>query len=242
MDIGIIGFGKFGQFLAKLLKGNFDICAADIKDKKTDANKIGVKFVSLSEAASKDVVIFCVPVSSLEAALNNSKSFLKEGCVVMDMCSVKEIPVDLMEKTLPVYVDIVSTHPLFGPESGIKGVEGFAVVLCPVRTKKNSLAIIKNMFTKIGLSTIITTPKYHDMQIAETQSLVHFIGLALKNLGIRSNKIKTPSFDKLMEMKKSMEKDAKQLSMDILRYNRYSKGMRKKFIRELQKIDGKASK
>ena len=234
MDIGIIGFGKFGQFLAKLLK-DFDVFVTDIRDKKADANKIGVRFVSLREAASKDVVIFCVPVSSLKAALNSSKGFLKEGSVVMDTCSVKYGPSRLMKNILPSYVDIISTHPLFGPSSGKEGVKGFEIVVCPVRASMENLARIKGTLSSLGLKIIAITPEDHDRQIAETQALAHFIGLAFKNLRIKS-RIKTPSFNKLMEMKKIVQEDAERLSGDILKYNKYAKPARKKFIKELIEI------
>ncbi len=239
MQIGIIGFGNFGQLLAKLLKKENEIFVANRSDKSSIAKEIGVKYVSASEAASKDIVIFSVPVSAMKEVLGETKGFVKSGSVIMDVCSVKEMPSALMKKMLPENVDIVATHPMFGPVSGRAGVAGFSVVVCPVRAGKENLEKIKNMFSRLGLKILTATPEEHDRQIAWTQALVHFIGMALEKLGAKDAKIKTPSFDTLMEMNSSIHEDVERISGDILKYNRYSKKMRDKFVKELMKINSK---
>ncbi len=237
MKIGIIGFGNFGQLLAKLLKDDYEIFVTDKIDKSGAAKEIGVNYVTAGEAASRDIVIFSVPVSALEEALGETKGFVRTGSVIMDVCSVKEMPAALMKKMLPPYVDIVSTHPMFGPVSGRAGVDGFTVVVCPVRAGKENLEKIKNMFSRLGLKILTATPEEHDRQIAWTQALVHFIGMALEKTGVKDAKIKTPSFDTLMEMNGSIHEDVERISGDILEYNRHTKKMRDRFVKELIKIN-----
>ena len=41
-----------------------------------------------------------------------------------------------MSKILPEKVEIIGTHPLFGPQSGRAGIAGMRVAFCPVRTTR----------------------------------------------------------------------------------------------------------
>ena len=111
MEIGIIGFGQFGQFAAKHMK-NCKVFAADRSDKKNIAD--GVTFTSIKEAASKEIVILSVPINKFESVVNEIKDFLKPGALVLDVCSVKVKPARIMEKLMPKNVEIIATHPLFG--------------------------------------------------------------------------------------------------------------------------------
>jgi prephenate dehydrogenase len=43
---------------------------------------------------------------------------LRPGQLIIDTCSVKERPLEWMLEELPDHVQIVGTHPLFGPDSG----------------------------------------------------------------------------------------------------------------------------
>ncbi len=48
---------------------------------------------------------------------------LAPGSLVMDTCSVKALPVEWMEQTMPESVQILGNHPMFGPDSGLGGVK-----------------------------------------------------------------------------------------------------------------------
>jgi arogenate dehydrogenase (NADP+) len=43
---------------------------------------------------------------------------LKRSTLFVDVLSVKEFPKRLLLRTLPPEVDILCTHPMFGPDSG----------------------------------------------------------------------------------------------------------------------------
>ncbi len=98
----------------------------------TDAPK-GVILRPLAEVAACDAVILATPVPALSAVIAAINPYLRPGAVVLDVGSVKVIPAQKMLAELPPYVDIIGTHPLFGPQSARGGVKGLKIVICPIR-------------------------------------------------------------------------------------------------------------
>jgi prephenate dehydrogenase len=195
--------------MAKHLKSRFRILVSDTCDKSRVAERLGVEFVSLKETASKDVVIFSTPVSALKAALKKARPFFKKGALLVDVCSVKEKPAELMRKIPDV--ELLGTHPLFGPESGKSGIRGLKIVLCPIRIGKNRFARIKSFLKSIGLKTIVATPRNHDEQIV-LQPITHFIARALKGI---SGQFTTKSSELLLGAVNLVKNDSDVLFKDM---------------------------
>src|SRR5512136_288369 len=86
---------------------------------------------SFDRVIASDLILLAVPISTVEAVCRDMASLLKPGQLVVDTCSVKEKPVRMMLAELPEYVQILGTHPLFGPDSGKKGIAGLKITLCP---------------------------------------------------------------------------------------------------------------
>ncbi len=235
--LSIIGFGRFGQFAAKILRNHFNVFVSDKLDKSKEAEEIGVNFVSLQEASSKNIVVLAVPISEFKNVLKEIKDYLKEGSLILDVCSVKVKPVKWMKEILPDYVEIIGTHPLFGPQTGAQGIEGLTLVLCPVKTK--NLNKVKSFLEELGLKVIVTTPEEHDKQMANSQSIVHFISEALIKMGIKKQDLELTSYSKLLEMLEIVKYDSPQLFRDIQKFNPYTKEVREKFIDLLLKINEK---
>lgn len=235
--IGIVGFGRFGKLAAKYLKRDFKVLVTDIEDKQKEAKEIGVEYVTLDEVCSCDVVLLCVPISSLEGVLREIRNLLKEGCLVIDVCSVKEIPCRLMKEILPENVEILGSHPLFGPDSASESLLGRKIVLCPIRISEESLSKVKRFLTSKGLKIIQTTPVEHDMQIAKSLILTHFIGRALLEIKVSEQEIDTLGYRRLLEILETVKHDTWQLFIDVNRYNRFSDKVRKSLIEALEKLD-----
>jgi len=231
MQIGIIGFGQLGQFAAKHLKNHAEIFAADKFNKRKQAKKLGINFVPIKKAASKDIVIVSVPINQFESTFKEIKDSFKKGALVLDVCSVKVKPAKIMKKLAPKETEIIAAHPLFGPQSGANGIKGLKVVLCPIRTK-NLEKIKKFLENKLKLHVIVATPEEHDKSMAKTAILSHFIGRALVNLNIKQQNITEPSFSKLLELKEMLKEDSIELFKDIQKNNPFAKKTRNRFMEE----------
>ncbi|MDO8480466.1 MAG: prephenate dehydrogenase/arogenate dehydrogenase family protein [Nanoarchaeota archaeon] len=223
-SIGIIGQGRFGTLAKTWISSGFKVVACD-------------KGGNLEKACKQDIVLLCVPISSLEDLLHEIRPFLRPGTLVIDVCSVKEHPMNLMRKLLPKSVSFIGTHPLFGPDSIEDSLQGKRVVVCkgsaPKKTHKNLVACLK----KEGLKIIESTPQEHDRQMAETLLLTQFVGRGLLNFGAKPLPMSTNGHLALMEIARTVGNDTPQLFRDMNRFNRFAAPMRKKLLKAMHQVD-----
>jgi prephenate dehydrogenase len=226
--VGIFGFGRFGQVMADLLKNDFEVYVANRSDKSGIAREKGVRFLSQKELLEACGVIFlCVPISEVEAVLRNNK--FKEDSVVIDTCSVKEYPIELMIKYLPIETRIIASHPMFGPDSIKNGTSGLNFVMHNIRCDKEIFDYWFSYFKSLGFSMVDLSPKEHDRLAANSQGLTHFIGRILEKMDIQSTPMDTTGFRKLLEVKQQTCNDTMQLFHDLQTKNKFTKHMRAKF-------------
>ncbi len=243
---GIIGFGRFGQLWAECLKPFGEV---KIYDKKTPTPAPAAKnaksvisknfrFVSLKEVAAVDLLFLLVPISEIENICKKIAPLLNTQTVVIDACSVKTAPARSMKKWLPAGQPIIATHPLFGPDSVKKfGLENQKIVTCSVRATAAQLTSFEKMLKKLKLKIIHATPQQHDLQMAKSQALVHFLGRGLGPLNLGPQPIATPDYNTLLRMNDMVNNDTWQLFYDMQNYNPYTQKIRNTFLKSLQKLD-----
>jgi prephenate dehydrogenase len=240
-ELGFIGFGSFGQFIVPHLRPYFAITVFDKLDYSEKAKELKVKWGSLEQAASKDLVALAIPVQFLEDLLKEIAGLVKPKSLIFDLSSVKVKPIELMLKYLPPNVDVIGTHPLFGPQSGKNGIAGLNIVVCPVRTKRDR-NLLRFFGHELKLNVLERTPVSHDKQMAYVQALTHFIGRAINEMEIPDVEQKTPAYQFLLDIKRNLGQDSMDLFMTIERENPYAKEVRDQFIEELKllkrKIEG----
>lgn len=138
LKIGIIGFGKFGQFLAKTFVKNHNVYAVDKDDMTHAAKEIGCEFFPLYDISpflkiDCDVIIMAVSIISFEEVLRILPKEMLRGKLIVDVLSVKAHAKKTMLNLLPEECDVLCTHPMFGPESGKYGWQGLPFLYDKVR-------------------------------------------------------------------------------------------------------------
>lgn len=231
-EIGIIGFGRFGRFAAGILKKDFRVFVYDTRKVRCPE---GIRSGPLSKVAAKPVLVLCVPISEIRKTCLAIKPFLHPGQLILDTCSVKQKPVRDMLRSLPTFVEILGTHPLFGPDSARNGIQRLRMVLCPVRCRR--VTKIRTYLERKGLEVIITTAERHDRQMAHTQALFHFLARGVAQTGVRIGRLSTPGPAKLFHDFEDAQNDTLQLFRDLQTLNRYAAQVRKKLIRSLTRLD-----
>ncbi len=235
-EIGIIGFGQFGQFMAQHLAPFFDVAVFDNTDFRVASAQIGVNWSDFETVASKKIVIFAVPLKSFEVVLKRVVPFLQTDAICFDVCSVKIKPLELMSEILPETVEIIGTHPLFGPQSGREKIEGLRIALCPVRTDKS--AQIKQFLTeKLKLQVFEKSPEAHDYEMAHVQALTHFVARALDELHVIDSELATVSYEELMKAARLVSEDSWELFQTIQQGNPFADTKRKAFIEKLIELE-----
>jgi NADP oxidoreductase coenzyme F420-dependent len=94
LKIGIIGFGKFGQFLAKTFVKNNDVYCINKGDMSAVAKEIGCEFFPLFDIASFskidfDVILLSVSIISFDEVLRSLPKSMLKGKLIVDVLSVK---------------------------------------------------------------------------------------------------------------------------------------------------------
>lgn len=239
MNIGIIGFGRFGKLMAQYLAEDFSVYVFNRSDKSEEIRSIGASPVSFARACVQDIVIISVPISGMRRVLVEMAPLMMKKSLLIDVCSVKEYPIQWMKTIMPESVSILATHPMFGPDSAADSLDGRKIVLCRERIDSNLYRHIKSYLKSKGLVVIETTPKEHDQQIAVSLSLTHFIGRTLSAFGASELEIDTEGYKRLLHILDVVEHDTWQLFVDMNRYNRYAVEKRKNFIQAMKTIDEK---
>lgn len=237
-EIGIIGFGQFGQFMCRHLARRFDVTVCDVFDRKGEAEKCGVKFSNIEDAASKEIVILSVPLKAFESVLIETAKHLPADALVIDVCSVKMKPIELMLKYLPATVEIIGVHPLFGPQSGRDHIEGLRIAYCPVRTTKAD-EVKRFLSDELRLTVLEKSPEAHDREMAHVQALTHFVARALFEMHVVDSDLATVSYEELMKAASLVADDSQELFQTIQQGNPFADEKRKAFIDKLIEIENR---
>ena len=238
-SIGIIGFGRFGRLMAHYLSPDCQVRAHDPGVRPESISSAGAALAAIGDVCRCDIVILAVPISQLQTVLCAIRPHLPPGSLVVDVCSVKEQPVRWMKELLPETVDILGTHPMFGPDSAADSLEGRKIVLCPVRIDKKRFEQVKHYLNSMGLVLIEASAEEHDRQIAVSLALTHTIGRSLAQFGAQPQAIDTEGYRRLLRILEVVENDTWQLFEDMNRYNPYAQDAREAFITAMHAIEEK---
>lgn len=236
--LALIGFGAFGRLMAMHLRAYYRVYAVDpgIGARGYDA-ALGVEFADISVVARCGIVVLAVPVERLGEAVAAVSPWLREGALVLDVGSVKVEPVRVMLAGLPEHVDIVGTHPLFGPQSGRDGIAGLKIAVCPVRGERarRVAAVLRRAF---GLKVILTSVEKHDREMAVVQGLTHLVAKIVMELEVPESAMSTASFDRLIEAVDMVRHDAPGVTRAIAEANPYAAEVRRRFFDEAERLRG----
>ncbi|MGG5887596.1 prephenate dehydrogenase/arogenate dehydrogenase family protein [Falsiroseomonas sp. HC035] len=225
--LGLIGFGAFGRLMARHLAPHFRLLVHDVAPGL--APEPGVTFTGLATAARCRIVVLAVPVDRLGEAIAALRPHLRPGTVVVDVGSVKVVPARIMLEALPPDVDIVGTHPLFGPQSARAGIAGLKLALCQVRGR-SAFRVAAFLRRHLRLRVILTTPEKHDREMAVAQGLTHLIAAVLVRMEPLPTHMTTRSFDLLMQAVEMVRHDAPGVFEAIERGNPYAAAVRDRFL------------
>jgi len=235
LNLGLIGFGRFGQFAAPHLRARLHVFVWDIRDLRRKAASLGLTWGTLEEAASCQIVVLATPVTEIPAVLTRIAPMLRPGALLMDVASVKTLPVQWMLKAAREEVEVIGTHPLFGPDSGRTGIEGMTIALCPARTRRAESAA--DFLTAMGLRVEVTTPEEHDRQMAQVQAITHYVARALDRAGLKDHALKTPSFERLLAVVRTLVKDSPDMFHSLETLNPWAAEERARLLDALHAID-----
>jgi prephenate dehydrogenase len=215
----IVGYGRFGKTLEKLLEGDFDLV---IVHKDSDQSVI----------SKADAIFYCIPISAFESVVKSHLKYLKDDQVLIDVLSVKIHPKKVLSRLLKgKKTQAILTHPMFGPDSSREGFSGLPLIMDRFKSDEKTFSFWKKFFVNRGLRVIEMDARTHDRLAANSQGLTHFVGRLLEKFGLKKTEIDSLGAKKLQGVMDQTVNDTWQLFKDLQNYNPYTKPMRNKIGR-----------
>ncbi len=240
--VSIVGFGRFGKVLYKLIKNDFVISIynrSEIKDRLEFNSKTFI-VKEIKDIYKSEVVFYAVPIESFEKVISSHKKYFQKQHLLIDVLSVKMHAAKVFEKYLRnCFSQAMLTHPMFGPDSSKEGFAGLPIIIDRYRTTQENYFFWKKYFESKHLKVIEMSAKDHDRLAANSQGITHFIGRLLQAYGFRPSKIDSLGTKKLLEVKEQTCNDSWQLFYNLQHYNPYTKIMRTRLGNRFNKLYNK---
>lgn len=221
--VGIIGTGRFGQVLAALLERDeqWSVVFAS-RSKPIDGKKI----VSLRDIARCDIIIPAVPISSFRQTMSELREYIDDSPLIVSVCSVMEMPEEVLREVLPEQCDVLVTHPVFGPQSTENGRQfsGLPLVWNPVRIHNDErLQLLKRFLENQHIRVVPLSSQEHDQIMAKSQAISFLFGMIGIELELTEGEFDTAGFKHILENQRRVRSDSAELRKDLFRHNRHAR-------------------
>ncbi len=233
----VIGCGEFGSFAAQhLAPDNAEVLVFDKNPNllpPRNAKKAG--FVTVAGA---DVIIVAVPYDAYESVVPALAKQTHPESLIVDVCSVKMKPTALFKKHGLLDRDnVLMTHPLFGPQSTAKGIDGKNLNLVVTQQSGILAKQLLATWSQKGINLIQMSAEEHDREIAKVHALTFFVGRALLELGIEPSPLNTPYYSELLDLIATERHHSAELFFTIQRHNPFADDVRVNLISKLAELE-----
>ena len=202
------GTGETGSWFARYFKEKgFDVAVWGPSGKVAVAERLGVRYAHdrAAEVESSDIVLVSVLIEKTVEVIREVAPHMHPGSLLMDVTSIKSEPMKAMKTFAPKGVEVLGTHPMFGPT--MPSLCGQTVILTPAEGKSGKwLPAIRSLFESDGAKIEVLDADEHDEIMAVVQALTHFayigIGATLKSLDFdvqRSRKFMSPVYEIMID-------------------------------------------
>jgi prephenate dehydrogenase len=202
------GTGETGSWFARYFKEKgYDVAVWGPSGKVDVAKRLGVRFAlkMIEEVEESDIVLVSVTIEKTVEIIREVTPRMHPGSLIMDVTSIKSEPVRAMKTYAPKGVEVLGTHPMFGPT--MPALQGQTIILTPVEGKTGKwLSIMRSLFEADGAHVEVLDAEEHDEIMAVVQALTHFayigIGAALCALDFdvqRSRRFMSPVYEIMID-------------------------------------------
>lgn len=237
--IGIIGYGDFTRVLCEYLAPYADIVVSS-REQQAGSAVFGARFGTVNEVLSQPIIIPSIPAQFFREFFTKHAALVNPDALVIDVASVKVVPLQLLHELLPSTCRIIGTHPMFGPASIVKnnGITGLKCAVCPVRIDDESFARFTQFLSdELKLRIFHKTPEEHDREMAYVQGLSHYIGRVMDEMDIPLSELSTLAYDDLIDMKRIQGGDSWDLFRSIMHENPYALEVNQAFDAACQRVN-----
>jgi prephenate dehydrogenase len=238
------GTGGTGSWFARYFKDHGFLVSVWGPSGRVDvAERLGVRFAHdlLAEVAESDVVLLSVPIKETAKVVEEVAPRMKAGSLLMDVTSLKSEPMKAMMKWATEGVEVLGTHPMFGPT--IPTIRGQTVILVPAAGRCEAwLSPMEEIFREDGARVEVLGAEEHDRIMAVVQALTHFayisIGSTLRSLDFNvahSRRFMSPVYEIMIDFVGRILAQSPELYASI-QENPEAKRVREAYIEECKRL------
>lgn len=240
--VAIVGFGRFGEVLYRLLKDDFELIIYNRDESRFEGYEFPTSVTTttkISDVYKADTVFFAVSISSFDSVIKSHKKYFKDHLLV-DVLSVKVHPKKIFQRELKESnARALLTHPMFGPDSSKNGFDNLPMMLDKFLSHDDEYEFWKAFFESKNLRIVEMTADEHDKLAANSQGVTHFVGRLLADFDMKKTSIDTNGAKKLLEVMELTVNDTWELFDNLQTYNPYTKKMRIKLGKSYDKVYNK---
>lgn len=245
--IGILGFGPYGQFVARrMVSVGLVVGATSRSDHSAAATETGVAWFATPDELIDwcDCLFVVTSILSFESVIRELPLEKLSDKLVIDGLSVKVLPRDVLLRELPESADILCVHGMFGPESGRGSWAELPFVFDRLRIRDMARAdTLLAFFENQGCRMLEMSCEEHDRLAARSQFVAHAIGRLLDEVGIEPVLIPTRGYQALLNLREQTCHDSTDLFIGLYRANPFAPEMlarlRTGFERVVQLLESK---
>lgn len=242
------GTGQTGSWFARYFKEKgFDVAIWGPSGRVEVAERLGVRYAweMMAEVERSDIVLVSVLIEKTVEMIRQVAPHMHPGSLIMDVTSIKSEPVKAMATYAAEGVEVLGTHPMFGPT--MPGLRGQTIILTPAEGRTGKwLSVMQSLFQSDGAHVEVLDAEEHDQIMAVVQALTHFayigIGAALLALDFdvqRSRRFMSPVYEIMLDFVGRILDQDPELYASIQK-NPKAAAVRQTFIAECMRLSEKA--
>lgn len=135
-----------------------------------------------------DLVVIATPVLKIADTVKQARPYLKKGCIITDVGSVKGAVIEEVEAIMPDGAHFVPGHPIAGTEhSGAEAafaelfIDRKCILTPTEKTDRRALETVKKVWEAAGSNVAVMDAGTHDRILAAVSHLPHMIAYSLVN-------------------------------------------------------------
>ena len=191
--VALIGLGLIASSMFWAMKRAGMSCHVNGYARSTEtrntARKIGLCDTVCDDlaatVANADLVVLCVPIGAMGPVMAEMASYLKPGCTVSDVGSVKRAVIDAVQPHIGPNIHFVPAHPLAGtersgPESGFAALfDNRWCLFTPNGADRVAVKALSSYWQGLGANVDELDPDHHDLVLAVTSHAPHLIAYTM---------------------------------------------------------------
>ena len=188
IGLGLIASSMFWAMKRAGMSGHVTGYARTAETRDT-ARKIGLCDTVCDDVAAAvanaDLVVLCVPIGAMGPVMAEMASYLKPGCTLSDVGSVKRAVIDAVQPHIAPNIHFVPAHPLAGtersgPESGFAALfDNRWCLFTPNGADREAVTALSSYWQGLGANVDELDPDHHDLVLAVTSHAPHLIAYTM---------------------------------------------------------------